>query len=131
MCKRCETYGTSCNYDAGHVAFQPLARRDRYFHTLQPPPCSEKRLILGTINCTSNLQGTNSSQIHGGDEFSFEDLELAQKFHMRTILTLGIAQGNRVYQDAYTKLVYCVRQLRLLILPAANKFSILSYYILW
>jgi hypothetical protein len=115
MCKRCEAYGTSCNYSSGE-SFQSMARGHGYFCTLQHPPCSENHLILNIINSTSDLQRTGSTQIrHGAGQFSMRDLELLNKFHRRTMTTLAKAHSNRVYQNAYMKLAYSVRPLRLLI----------------
>lgn len=120
MCKRCEAYGTSCNYDAKESAFQSVTRGHGYFHTLKPPPSSEKRLILNIINGAPNLKQVCSPQLHhGSEQFSMQHLELLNNFHTRTILTVGIGKSNPVYRDAYVKLTYSVRPDRSLLLPAA------------
>ena len=120
-CKRCISYATSCNYDSRDEAFQPVARRNGYLHTLCPPPCSENGLILEIINSMPGVHPMSSSSLsHGSGRFSRCDLEILDKFHRRTVLTIGIGTCSHVYQNAYAKLTLSVRQAWLLLLARTH-----------
>ncbi|MCJ1380841.1 hypothetical protein MMC17_003950 [Xylographa soralifera] len=107
MCKRCNVYGTFCNYDSKYSSLQPLSHRVCKIQTLQIPLCSEHQTILGVINSSTSPTSSDSTQVfHGGYQFCAKDLELLYKFRTRTLLTLGSAEYSSIYQNAFAKLAF-------------------------
>ncbi|MCJ1435841.1 hypothetical protein MMC27_005217 [Xylographa pallens] len=107
MCKRCDAYGTFCNYDSRYSSLQPLSHSLSEIQTLQIPLCSENQTILGVINTSTRAPSSDSAQTFAdGYQFCAKDLELLYKFRKRTLLTLGSAAYSSVYQNAYANLAF-------------------------
>ena len=119
MCKRCETYGTFCNYDSRYFDLQPLAHRSSHVQILRDPLNSTTQTTLNLINTTSLQLADSTHLAHGAYQFSIQDLELVHKFHTRTTFTLGTGKNLQIYQNAYAKLVCSVRHAHTVFLLSA------------
>lgn len=131
MCKKCQVYGTFCNYDPQYSDLQPLAHGPSDIHILQPSLCLETPITLGITGGKSGSQQQLSPGFFNGRyEFSERDLELLHHFETNTIFTLGTGRNQEVYRNAFAKLTYSVCSIYPRLRPRSNKISIHSCYIL-
>lgn len=111
MCKRCEVYGTFCNYDPQYSDLQPLDKWSGDILILQPSVCLESPPVFGSIGLevSSPEQTFTPAPVAGDYEFSMSDFELLHQFESKTLPTMGTGKNEEHYRNAYKSLVHSVR----------------------
>lgn len=111
-CKRCDVYGTLCDYDSPSTELQSAAHGVRNI-TILRPVLSHRQIVLQIINSVKEPQPRGSSSrslqsSHDQYDFSSQDLDVMYRFHTRTILSLGPTNMQQANQFIYSKLTYSV-----------------------
>lgn len=104
MCRRCEKYGTFCDYDTRYSKMQPWAPGTLEFRSIRPSACSEHQTILSIINQSPGFQLERPAHLIHRD-LCVQDLETLHKFNERTILTLVKFENINLYRNVYAKLI--------------------------
>lgn len=104
-CKRCLTYGVSCDYDSQSSDLQPSVNGAFTLQAPQKLPVSLDQTILGVVNGPSSSKSSDLDTIYRLDLL---DLDLLKKFYSRTIVTLGTTRTAPLYQEQTLRLASSV-----------------------
>lgn len=96
-CKRCISFGVSCNYDSTSDELQLAMDGALVFKTPHGPPVSFNQLVLNMINTPPkiHLPSPKTTSVY---ELRLEDLEIVNRFQSRTVLTMGTKESVHVLQ---------------------------------
>ena len=131
MCRRCQVYGTFCNYDPQYADLQPLEHRTGGNLVLQPSISLENAPILGMLDPTTDLEQKFTPALFTTNyQFSTRDFELLQQFETKTLFTLGTGRNEGIYRAAFKRLARSVRSAMGLLCLLANQTSTLFYSML-
>jgi hypothetical protein len=110
MCKRCEVYGTFCNYDPQYSDLQPLDKWSGGILILQPSVCLENLPVFGSINleASSSEQTFTPASRAGEYQFSTRDFELLHEFQSKSLCAAGTGRNQELYRQAYKSLAQSV-----------------------
>lgn len=113
-CKKCESYNTYCSYDSTYSDLQPL-------HGLQ------MQLVHGVADITPVGPG---DYVRNGYPLSAESLDLLQKFHTRTVMSLGRGSSKAidVYKSAFATLAFAVSISRFVIYSQASDLDSIRFF---
>jgi hypothetical protein len=95
-CKKCISFGVSCNYESTSDELQLASSGTFVFSTPQETPISFNQTVLGVVNTPPRIHSTNPRTTFY--ELSLEDLEIVSKFQLRTVLTIGTKESVHIYQ---------------------------------
>ena len=114
-CRRCELYGTLCDYDSLTSELQSAPHGVSSVNLLQRPVLSHSKMVLGIINSVTELSSSDSTSVSKqsiDDQYVFcaHDLDVLYRFHTRTILSLGPGSILEANQYVYSRLTYSVRE---------------------
>lgn len=110
MCKRCDVYGTFCNYDSQYSDLQPLEKWAGGILILQPSVCLKDSPVFGSINleASSPEQTFTPAALIGQYQFSTRDFNLLHEFQTKTFYTFAAGKNQELYRQAYKSLAQSV-----------------------
>ena len=109
MCKRCQVYGTFCNYDSQYSDLQPLEHGSGGILIFQPSVSLDDPLLFGSIDLNGiHRQMFSPAAFAGEYKFSTRDFALLHQFESRTLLTFATGRNQEVYRNAFKTLAQSV-----------------------
>ncbi|KAK0723448.1 hypothetical protein B0T26DRAFT_599032, partial [Lasiosphaeria miniovina] len=101
-CKRCQSFGVTCNYD--RLSSDLQVADEAAFIGGAPPmtAISLNRQVLSMLNDSLHRQSPSKKTML----FGLGDLAIVNRYHERTILTMGTPQTRHVYQRESVKLAF-------------------------
>ncbi|KIX06878.1 uncharacterized protein Z518_04854 [Rhinocladiella mackenziei CBS 650.93] len=108
MCEKCLEFGVTCNYDPNIPDLQPrpgaakVICMDTTIH--KSPLSSANKPKLDMINISLREDRTVPVGKYGPMRFDFSDLDRLEKFHTRTILTIGTKNSSRILRRELAQL---------------------------
>ncbi|KAK3389905.1 hypothetical protein B0H63DRAFT_105439 [Podospora didyma] len=102
-CRRCYIFGVACSYDRASAHLQPLPAI-AFTNTIPSPntTLSANTQVLGLLNDSVSRQSAKEMAFR----FSLHDLEIVNRFHARTILTVGNEKAAGIYQRESVRLAF-------------------------
>ncbi|KAK3935354.1 hypothetical protein QBC46DRAFT_323547 [Diplogelasinospora grovesii] len=101
-CKRCQSFGVSCTYDRISSDLQSLAEAAFTVNIPQTAPVSLNQQVLGMLNDSVRRQSARDRAF----QFNMHDLELINRFHERTIMSMGTDDTRHIYQRECVRLAF-------------------------
>ncbi|KAF2195174.1 hypothetical protein K469DRAFT_743806 [Zopfia rhizophila CBS 207.26] len=111
-CKKCISYGVSCNYDtkaseldlSANGAFQVEFWQES--EKLQSSPVCINQSMVTMID--DSLKAATLAALGNEKEWKFteEDLEIVKRFQSRTVMTIGTSYSAPMYRDSITVLAF-------------------------
>ena len=101
-CKKCLEYGVACNYGpAGGVSTGELVLSFGGVSHIEPPrkaAVSTNQTMMDMINYSLRQSPTSAQGVALVYQLDMDDMQLLDKFHSRTVLSIGTDKTRSLYQ---------------------------------
>jgi hypothetical protein len=108
-CKKCTSFGVSCNYDSKAPDLQTSFDGTATIKSLQKPPRSINQALLGMTKVPAPLHPALILDNNSTFQVDGQCLDRLGRFHMRTVLSIGTSRAARLFQSVAIKLACSVR----------------------
>lgn len=103
-CKKCTTFGVSCNYDPNTPDLQMTFGGSFTIKAPQKSPCLSNQALFAKMSLLASLHPAIIPDNNSVLQLDRQSLDRLTRFQMRTVLSIGTARAARLYQTETVRL---------------------------